>query len=480
MPKEIPRPETPTHTVPPASAPSTYPPEINATPTQRSPSGAPSTGAPLTSPSPELPLFQSRAVTPVATGGPMLSSAQALIRRDLWTKNDDGQPVYRRRFSQGRVIEHYITTGDPTSQYPEALAGEAAWQIVEQFGIPTAYLHLVFAAHAAAQPSPWQGLFRLQGSDLIKTLGMEKRTDVAKPEKLKELAKQAELLGSVGVWVVWREGKRDLNVRASRMWDVALDVHSQEVLGDTEAIPREITLTVRPGLWTEKFLNRAGRDAGLALRQFGYLAQATLRINPYHEELAAKLAVYLTIMSRLRATYRVQNLLAAVEPEATLQQVATQRQKRYKFKRRWDDALLTLHEHGWQIHFDPITYPVALQPDWALPETLPSHLQQLPSGYFRLLLAATLTLTPPDPIPSLLEAGLELSSRSTSTLPVSPLLGSQIRQAREAKGWSQQHLAALIGKSQQWVAFVERGQRKIRLQDQAALRTLLELDKTQR
>ena len=111
----------------------------------------------------------------------MLSSAQALLRRDLWTKNDDGKPVYRRRFSQGRVIEHYITTADPTSQYPEALAGEAAWQIVEQFGIPTAYLHLVFAAHAAAQPSPWQGMFRLQGSDLIKTLGMDRRTDVPKP-----------------------------------------------------------------------------------------------------------------------------------------------------------------------------------------------------------------------------------------------------------------------------------------------------------
>ena len=270
-------------------------------------------------PSPELPLFQSRAVAPVATGGPMLSSAQALLRRDLWTKNDDGKPVYRRRFSQGRVIEHYITTADPTSQYPEALAGEAAWQIVEQFGIPTAYLHLVFAAHAAAQPSPWQGLFRLQGSDLIKTLGMERRTDVPKPEKPRELAKQAELLGSVGVWVVWREGKRDLNVRASRMWDVALDIHGQDGRGGAGAIPSELTLTVRPGLWTEKFLNRAGRDAGLALRQFGYLAQATLRINPYHEELAAKLAVYLTIMSRLRATYRVQNLLAAVEPEATLQ-----------------------------------------------------------------------------------------------------------------------------------------------------------------
>jgi hypothetical protein len=38
----------------------------------------------------------------------MLSSAQALLRRDLWTKDDEGKPVYRRRFSQGRVIEHYI------------------------------------------------------------------------------------------------------------------------------------------------------------------------------------------------------------------------------------------------------------------------------------------------------------------------------------------------------------------------------------
>jgi hypothetical protein len=47
------------------------------------------------------------------------------------------------------------------------LAEHAAWQIVEQCGIPTAYLHLVCAAHAATQPAPWQGLFRLQGRDLI-------------------------------------------------------------------------------------------------------------------------------------------------------------------------------------------------------------------------------------------------------------------------------------------------------------------------
>ena len=87
-------------------------------------------------------------------------------------------------------------------------------------------------------------------------------------------------------------------------------------------MPTEVFLTVRPGLWTEKFLNAAGARAGTALRQFGYLAQATLRIDPYHQELAAKLAVYLTLMIRLRSTYRIQSLLETLEPAAVLQEAA--------------------------------------------------------------------------------------------------------------------------------------------------------------
>src|SRR5207253_11031934 len=94
----------------------------------------------------------------------------------------------------------------------------------------------------------------------------------------------------------------------SRMWEVALDIRGP-VDPDRVLAPTEVFLTVRPGLWTEKFLNAAGARAGTALRQFGYLAQATLRIDPYHQELAAKLAVYLPLMSRLRSTYRVQSLL---------------------------------------------------------------------------------------------------------------------------------------------------------------------------
>jgi hypothetical protein len=45
------------------------------------------------------------------------------------------------------------------------------------------------------------------------------------------------------------------------MWDVAIDVHGQQGREAAGAASTDLTLTVRPGLWTEKFLHRAGRAA---------------------------------------------------------------------------------------------------------------------------------------------------------------------------------------------------------------------------
>jgi DNA-binding XRE family transcriptional regulator len=154
-------------------------------------------------------------------------------------------------------------------------------------------------------------------------------------------------------------------------------------------------------------------------------------------------------------------------------------------KRRLDEALLTLHEQGWQFLFDDTTYPLALRPDWALPADTPAHLRQLPVDYWRRLLAGTLTCIPPEPIPSLLAAvGAEDRPAPRASTPPSPfvlpprpprLTGSEVRQARRAKGWSQHELARQVGKSQSWVALVEQDKRTIPPQEQATLRTLLEL-----
>lgn len=150
-----------------------------------------------------------------------------------------------------------------------------------------------------------------------------------------------------------------------------------------------------------------------------------------------------------------------------------------------DEALLTLHEQRWQLLFDDLTYPLALRPDWALPEDTTAHLRQLPVDYWRRLLAGTLTFLPPEPIPSLL-ATVGEADRPAPRAPTPPapfalpprpprLTGSEVRQGRRAKGWSQQELARQMGKSQSWVALVEQDKRTIPPQEQATLRTLLDL-----
>lgn len=430
-------------------------------------------------PKTEAPLFQTDEVAPLATAGPMLSTIQAFIRKDLWKDDKEGKPFLRKGFSGGRFIEHYITAADPNSQYPEALAEKAAWQIIEQFGVPAAYMHLILSAYAAEQDRPWMGMFRLKGTDLIKTLGMDKRTDLTRAEKLKEIAKQALLVGSLGVWVVWSEGKMDLNVRTSRMWDVAVDLHGQLGLfgkekREKEVEPSEIIITIRPGLWTEKFLNREGLKAGTALRQFGYLARETLKINPYQKELAAKLAVYLTIMGRVRETYRVRSLLEAVEPKEILAVAQQDFRRRYVLKQKWDNALLDLKELGWKIEFDPETYPEEIRPDWALPGEGHHQVRKLPTGYFNLLLEARITIAQPEPIPQLIAAGTERPTSESKAHQVW-LTGGQVKKVREAKGWSQRDLAAAMGKSQPWVASIEKDKRRILPEDQERLRKLLDI-----
>jgi hypothetical protein len=90
MPEDTPHPETPRPTDTPTRVAAIHLPELSPTSELLSQPAAASPSVSAAAPSPELPLFQSRAVAPVATGGPMLSSAQALLRRDLWTTNDDG------------------------------------------------------------------------------------------------------------------------------------------------------------------------------------------------------------------------------------------------------------------------------------------------------------------------------------------------------------------------------------------------------
>lgn len=255
-------------------------------------------------------LYQNRAITPVATPPPMVSSLHAQLRQDLWREYPSGVGYFQHQAkgNPSNIIEHYITSSGDITLLPL----DEAMQIIQKFGLTAAKLHLIFAAHVMRQEEPWKSLFTIKGSDLIEEMGWDKRTDLRLSQKLTEVANTAFALGCLAIKATWVEGEHKkggirASVDTSRMWNVQIQLTGQQNLEGKIEQPDEVYITVQPGLWTHAFLNKAGYYAKEALYQFGYLAQEILKIDAYHDELALRLALHLTMESRFSREWNLQS-----------------------------------------------------------------------------------------------------------------------------------------------------------------------------
>jgi DNA-binding XRE family transcriptional regulator len=424
-------------------------------------------------------LFKSQPFEAIPTAALMLSSINSQIKKEeSWQKNEEGIAVaqHKAKGNPQNYIEHYISTpGDIT-----LLPWNEAQQIIDKFGFTSAKLHLILAAYTMVQEKPWESLFTVKGSDLIEKIGWDKRTDLPKYQKLLEIAKTAFALDCLLVKTVWIEGRnRKGGINAStpvgRMWNITIVPYGQVNTSGKIEEPDEVQIIVQPGTWTKYFLNKAGAESREALYQFGYLAQKVLEIDPYHEELTLRLAIYLTLDSRVRldGNYRVQELIEIVLPKTEIDKASCVRFKAFSLKQRWDNALKhLLNKLNWQIAFDPETYP-----EWLRPE----YTQKQPKGYFKKLLDAKLTIKPPHPIPELIASKVkpkvqQLQPKAKDTTPEDiKLTGCQVREARIAKGWPQTKLAGFLGVSQKFISLVERGERPLSPQQAAYVRILLDI-----
>ena len=275
-------------------------------------------------PNTEPPLYQEdEHFTPAASSAPIVSSLRAQLRKDLWSKDPSGL-AYFLHYAKGNpknLIEHYISNPGDISLLP----WEEALQILEKFGTNTAKIHLIFAAHTMRQEQPWVNQFNLKISDLIEEIGWDNNTNYPKYEKIKNIAKHAFALDCLTVHATWVEGRHRkggvlASVETSRMWNVRVHLIGQQNLQGKVEQPEDGIITVRPGLWTDSFLNKAGCEAKKALYQFGYLAQDILKIDPYHDDLALRLGLHLTVESRFHTsgTYKVQTLLEALLPKTVI------------------------------------------------------------------------------------------------------------------------------------------------------------------
>ncbi|MBW4457159.1 MAG: helix-turn-helix domain-containing protein [Nostoc indistinguendum CM1-VF10] len=433
-------------------------------------------------------LFKSQDFEAIPTAALMFSSIDSQIKKELWKQNEDGIAYlqHRAKGDSQNFIEHYIANPGDISMLP----WDEALQIIDKFGFNSAKLHLIFAAYAMKQERPWESLFILNASDLIKDMGWDQRTDLPKHKKLSEIAKTAFALDCLLVKAVWIEGRNkkggiNASTPIGRMWNITVVPYGQINLQGKIEEPNEVQLIIQPGAWTQHFLNRAGAKSRDALYQFGYLAQQVLKIDPYHDELALRLAIYLTLDSRIRldGNYKVQELLEITFAKPIIDKAQLDFRRAYDLKQHWDSAIKLLLKLRWQIVFDPETYPEWLKPDCK---------DKKPKGYLNKLLDAKLTIKPPAPIPELIasKAKSKIEQLQSKVQPkieqLQPkakpkqlqhisLTGSQVKEARIAKGWTQTQLAGFLGVSQKLISLIEKGERTISLAHTNKIRKLLDI-----
>ena len=427
--------------------------------------------APLPIPVTEPPLFKNKSVEAVPTAALMASSLRAQIRPDLWYEAASSIAVFQHeaKGNSNNYIEHYISSpGDIT-----LLPWNEAQQIIDKFGFTSAKLHIIFAAHTMKQETPWHSSFTLKASDIVKEMGWDKNHKKTQIEKLLEIANTAFALDCLLVKAVWIEGMNKkgqiiASAPVGRMWNVYIKPQGQLNFEGKIDNPHEIYITVQPGLWTQDFLNRAGAKSREALYQFGYLSQQVLRIDPYHNEFALRLAIHVTIESRFHTSgeYRVLTLLEAILPKREIDSARSARRKAYNLKQNWDNALQLLITLAWQIQFDPETYPEILQPE---------NKERNPKGYLDQWLAAKLFILQPEPIPVLVASKTKPQQLKPALPKPIPITSADLRKAREDKGWNQRKLAGWLGVSQSLIAQIERGQRTISPEIEAKLLKLLEI-----
>ncbi|MBD3886821.1 helix-turn-helix transcriptional regulator [Phormidium tenue FACHB-886] len=428
------------------------------------------------------PLFQDADIERVATGYPILTGAQALINSQ-W---EDGEyPHWKKLVGEG-FIQHQIVRQSPSNQQIELVPRKAAWDIIQQFGPEAAYVFLIFSSYATDSEEPWAEQIRLKGTDLIRLFGWDKRTDITIAQKLKKIGHLVELVCSLSVLVSnINIGAKRYNVERGAMWNLeglgyagqlalTIDINQSDSPTYEAGEPDELFIKVRPGVWTEKFLNASDASAKEALFQYGYLAKSTLQINPYRQRLASKLAIFLTIMSRIRddGRYEVRTLLERLEPKNFLEGVQDDRLRRVKLINQWDSALLTLKDLGWEIDFDRATYPESIRPAWSLGDDVDSGYR--PRNWLATWLKAIVIIKPSVKIQEKLGGHMPVAIKPACTTTQPPLLtGDVIQAALDAKGMTKAQLADTLQVDRSLVTRWLKGQRTIQPKHRIQIKALL-------
>ncbi len=449
-----------------------------------------------------LDLFSNGKNNPFASAIAIWEACNVLAQRTSlhWETDEDGYLCYSRQVNQGRgAIAFHIQ--DPFKVNDKATDLAA----IEGLDIRAACIHLIFAAYATALDQPCEQEFAIDERQIEKYLGMEKRKDLSKAAKLALMKNIVQQACSLIISIDWPQQGRinGFSITGSRLWHlVDIQHHFQEDnLGCKYLIG--LTFKVKAGLWAKYFLNKQACKERTAFYQYGSLPKTLLTtvmsIWQQHEG-AVRLMLWLLFKTKMGKEQRITipTLLRIAYGEEKVALASRQREERKRLLRTFESDLEILHHYGMKPLFDPVTYPLEIQPLWAKLVDLPEDPDEAlefwtndggaetrltdtgPRGKWNLLMNARILAfeLPPEWEQQISES--EKKKTRTAKAKRKPkttndLLGEQILQARKNLNLSQRELAKLTGKSQSWIRDIENGRLKAKLEDQILLRKVLNM-----
>jgi len=421
-----------------------------------------------------------------------------------WEIEETGELCYERLILNGKGKIVYRIANPLAVEPTLALKHPEAISVIDSFDIKSACLNLIYAAHITALERPWEEEFIINDLQIEEYLGLDKRKDLSKAAKLsliKELAQQpCRLIASIDLP---SQGKvKGISIKNSPLWHLmAIEHHFQEDdCGQKHLVG--LTFTIKAGQWTKIFLNRQGCKERNSFYQYGTLPKTVLNsvmsIWQQHPG-AARMLLWLLFKTRMGKEQRVTvpTFMRVAYGEKKVNSSSSQKEERKRLIKSFENDLEVISYHGINPVFDPITYPLEIQPLWVKLKNIPEEPEAAldfwiadgsndnrltdiaPRGKWNRLTNARILYfeIPPEwESPKKVKVIQPQKSKQKTKVKSSIELSSeQIINARKNRLLSQRELALLTGKSQSWIRDIENGRFRVKGEDQMLLRKVLEM-----
>lgn len=422
-----------------------------------------------------------------------------------WQPDEEGKWHYQRSVNRGRGNLQFRLIQDPTANVLEPLAASAVVPpIFADFDVRAACVHLIFAAYATTLDRPWEETFVINDQHFEQYLGLDKRRDITKLDKLTLVKSLVHQCCQLLISLEWpRQGKvAGFSLPEHPLWQL-IDTHyywEDGAEGQSHLIG--LSFTIKAGKWAKHFLNKQDYRRHKAFYQYGTLPKSLLTevmSNWQQHEGAVRLLLWLLFKLRLGTDHRitVRTLLKIAYGEDRLTEATTVRGAHKRLLKTFEGDLEAIYYYGLKPIFDEETYPPDIQPLWMRVNEIPDSADEA-LDFWTNDANHKLSLTdaaPRDKWQRLLNGrlcGFELSEEWQQTVkktlpkrrkavkpaapqPADQLSSQAIKSARQELHISQRALADRVGKSQSWIRDVENGRFGINEEDQARLRQELQL-----